>query len=76
MNRFLNPFFSILLGSFCCLGISMQALAQEKCMDLFVVKNIAGCFIEAANLFDTNYSDLLGAQMPGRWIMAGINLTF
>jgi iron complex outermembrane receptor protein len=50
-------------------------LLNARC-EVFVVKKIAGCFIEASNLFDTNYSDLLGAQMPGRWIMAGINLNF
>ncbi len=50
-------------------------LLNTRC-EVFIVKKVAGCFIEASNLFDTNYSDLLGAQMPGRWIMAGINLTF
>ena len=50
-------------------------LLNARC-EVFVVKKIAGCFMEASNLFNTNYSDLLGAQMPGRWIMAGINLTF
>ena len=50
-------------------------LLNTRC-EVFIVKKVAGCFIEASNLFNTNYSDLLGAQMPGRWIMAGINLTF
>lgn len=30
-------------------------------------------FIQVTNLFDRNYSDLLGAVMPGRWFMAGVN---
>lgn len=28
-------------------------------------------FIEANNLFNTSYSDLLGTSMPNRWLMAG-----
>jgi vitamin B12 transporter len=33
-------------------------------------------FAEANNVFDKQYSDLLGAPMPGRWLMGGwrINL--
>lgn len=29
---------------------------------------------QAQNLFNEKYSDLLGAQMPGRWLMAGVRL--
>ncbi|MBD2720703.1 TonB-dependent receptor plug domain-containing protein [Hymenobacter armeniacus] len=29
---------------------------------------------QAQNLFNAQYSDLLGAQMPGRWLMAGVRL--
>jgi iron complex outermembrane receptor protein len=31
-------------------------------------------FLQADNLFDRSYSDLLGAPMPGRWLSAGIDL--
>jgi vitamin B12 transporter len=31
-------------------------------------------FLQVTNLFDKNYSDLLGAVMPGRWVMVGANL--
>jgi vitamin B12 transporter len=27
---------------------------------------------QAQNLFDAQYADLLGAQLPGRWLMAGV----
>lgn len=30
-------------------------------------------FLQVTNLFGTEYSDLLGAKMPGRWIMTGLN---
>lgn len=31
-------------------------------------------FLQADNLFDTRYSDLLGAIMPGRWLSGGIQI--
>jgi vitamin B12 transporter len=31
-------------------------------------------FLQADNLFDKNYSDILGSVMPGRWIMTGIKV--
>ena len=31
----------------------------------------AHLFTQVDNIFDTAYSDLLGAQMPGRWLMLG-----
>ncbi|GGC13609.1 hypothetical protein GCM10011325_45680 [Dyadobacter sediminis] len=29
-------------------------------------------FVQADNAFDTQYSDLLGSRMPGRWLMGGL----
>jgi iron complex outermembrane receptor protein len=29
---------------------------------------------QAQNLFNAKYSDLLGAQMPGRWLMGGVRV--
>ncbi|MBK7291709.1 MAG: TonB-dependent receptor [Chitinophagaceae bacterium] len=29
-------------------------------------------FVQADNVFDKKYSDLLGSQMPGKWFSAGI----
>ncbi|MCX8019535.1 MAG: TonB-dependent receptor [Chitinophagaceae bacterium] len=31
-------------------------------------------FVMADNLFDTRYSDILGARMPGRWISGGFQI--
>lgn len=31
-------------------------------------------FVQADNLFNASYSDLLGAQMPGRWLSAGFEI--
>lgn len=32
-------------------------------------------FIEVDNITDRNYTDLLGSQMPGRWLMGGIKIS-
>jgi iron complex outermembrane receptor protein len=34
-------------------------------------KTRAGVFVQADNIFDKSYSDLLGSQMPGRWLQGG-----
>ncbi len=36
------------------------------------LKNRLSLFVQADNLFDRQYSDLLGAIMPGRWATGGI----
>lgn len=33
-------------------------------------------FLQADNLFDEQYSDILGSVMPGRWLMGGIKWQF
>lgn len=35
----------------------------------------ARVYLQADNLFNTTYSDLLGSQMPGRWISGGFEIT-
>jgi len=39
---------------------------------VFVLQQKLGCYLQADNLFNTNYSDLLGAVMPGRWVSFGL----
>ncbi|OYU56314.1 MAG: TonB-dependent receptor [Chitinophagaceae bacterium BSSC1] len=39
---------------------------------VFVLQQKLGCYLQADNLLNTNYSDLLGSVMPGRWVSAGI----
>ena len=43
--------------------------------EIFILKN-ASVFFEADNVFNKNYSDLLGSQMPGRWLIGGIKFAF
>lgn len=33
-------------------------------------------FVQADNLFNKSYSDILGSVMPGRWLMGGVKITF
>jgi vitamin B12 transporter len=41
----------------------------------YSIKNGRGkCFIQADNIFNKRYSDLLGAVMPGRWLSGGIEI--
>jgi len=51
-------------------------LSSDYCIlntkaEIFVLKK-ATVFFEADNVFNKNYSDLLGSQMSGRWLMGGI----
>lgn len=42
----------------------------------FQVSKRLGCYAQCNNVFNMAYSDLLGSQMPGRWISMGINSNF
>ena len=44
-------------------------------LEALIVKKLFSAFIEADNVFDRNYADLLGSQMPGRWLMGGIKIS-
>jgi len=33
-------------------------------------------FVQVNNIFNVSYSDLLGAEMPGRWFLAGASFNF
>lgn len=35
-----------------------------------------GLYVKVHNLLDTDYQEILGAQMPGRWILGGIQWNF
>ncbi|TDH29352.1 TonB-dependent receptor [Segetibacter sp. 3557_3] len=42
----------------------------------YLYQDKMGVYIQADNVFNKTYSDLLGAQMPGRWLMAGLTFSF
>lgn len=41
--------------------------------EIFLLKR-SSVFFQADNVFNENYSDLLGSQMPGRWLMGGFSI--
>ncbi|HWI91268.1 MAG TPA: TonB-dependent receptor plug domain-containing protein [Flavisolibacter sp.] len=40
-----------------------------------VIRKLLSVFVEADNIFDRKYADLLGPQMSGRWLMGGIKIS-
>ncbi|RYD95089.1 MAG: TonB-dependent receptor, partial [Sphingobacteriales bacterium] len=66
-------------------GQAANAIKAELSKDYFVLNGKAqffvlparlGVFVQADNLLDKSYSDLLGAQMPGRWLQGGVQFKF
>ncbi len=43
--------------------------------EVFAWQNKIAAFLQADNVFDSNYADLLGARMPGRWLMGGFKIS-
>jgi iron complex outermembrane receptor protein len=43
-------------------------------LQAFVYKNKVSIYGQVDNVFDKQYSDLLGSQMPGRWAMGGVKI--
>ena len=43
--------------------------------EVLLMENLVSVFGQVDNVFDRQYSDLLGATMPGRWIMGGIRIS-
>jgi iron complex outermembrane receptor protein len=54
-----------LSASYFLLNMRVDAnLAKDKCI----------IFLQADNLFNTSYSDILGSVMPSRWLMGGVKI--
>jgi iron complex outermembrane receptor protein len=45
-------------------------------LEAAVLKDKLGIFVQADNFLNRKYTDLLGSQMPGSWLMAGLHFTF
>lgn len=43
--------------------------------EVLLMNKLVSLFGQVDNVFDRKYSDLLGATMPGRWIMGGIRIS-
>ena len=56
-------------------NLSSSYFVLNSKAELMIVKRKLGLFTQVDNIFDKAYSDLLGAQMPGRWVMFGAKIT-
>jgi iron complex outermembrane receptor protein len=54
--------------------VSQDYIVVNAKADVTVWKELSA-FIEVDNITDRTYTDLLGAQMPGRWVMGGIKIS-
>jgi len=55
-------------------NLSENYLLVNSKFSYFLNKSQSTIFIESLNMLDTEYSDLLGAIMPGRWFSAGFQI--
>jgi len=55
-------------------NISKDYLVINAQLQALVYKNKVSIFTQLDNVFDKQYSDLLGSQMPGRWLMGGFKV--
>lgn len=56
-------------------AISKRYFVMNTRLAANLYKNKFQVFIQADNLFNKSYSDLLGAIMPGRWVQGGASFT-
>jgi vitamin B12 transporter len=55
-------------------SLSKDYTVWNASMDLAIYKKIVLLSVMTTNIFDSKYSDVLGAEMPGRWIMGGVKI--
>ncbi len=55
-------------------AIDKEYFALNTMMLGFIYKRKLSAFTQLDNAFNKRYSDLLGSQMPGRWLMGGFKL--
>ena len=53
-------------------AISKEYFVMNSRLAASVYKSKMQVFVQADNLFNKSYSDLLGAMMPGRWVQGGV----
>lgn len=53
-------------------AVSKQYFLLNSKVEYTMLNRMLTAFIQADNVLNTRYSDLLGAQMPGSWMMGGL----
>lgn len=54
--------------------VSSDYLVLNAKAEVFVWRQLSA-FVEVDNITNRNYTDLLGSQMPGRWLLGGIKIS-
>ena len=57
-------------------GLTPDYMTWNLKADAYLLKRRLVLSLQVNNLFNRNYSDILGVSMPGRWIMGGIAWNF
>jgi iron complex outermembrane receptor protein len=55
--------------------ISKDYFVMNLKLQAMLLNNTIGAFVQLDNVTDKRYSDLLGSQMPGRWLMGGLKFS-
>ena len=55
--------------------VSQDYFVMNAKMEARFWKNRAAAFVQLDNVLDRDYVDLLGSQMPGRWLLGGIKIS-
>ncbi len=56
--------------------VDANCIMMNTKLDVFIWKNRFSSFVQVDNVLDKKCSDLLGSQLPGRWLTGGIKLNF
>ena len=54
--------------------VSADYFVLNTRLDLYLVRDKLTLFVQADNIFNKRYSDLLGSIMPTRWVMGGVKV--
>ena len=56
-------------------ALSRNYYVMNAMLSGLVYKNKMSVYLQSDNVLDAKYSDVLGTQMPGRWLMGGLKLS-
>lgn len=55
--------------------VSRSYYVMNAMLSGYIYQNKLSLYIQTDNVLDAKYSDILGTQMPGRWLMGGLKLS-
>lgn len=62
-------------GNAAFVAVSKDYFLMNARLEGIFLENKLGVFVQADNVFNRRYSDILGTVMPNRWVMGGIKVT-